>query len=190
MKGHFRFALWKIYAPFDVDQRDYETLERHRFEAMIGQRRDLFEHRYNHSLIHLLRPGQLPSLRRISGADFGNPTPGRNLNMRDVVDLIMKLPCLEGLGFTLHDNEKNYPKIRVTNRHNFAFGLSACSFPFLKTAEITFFHEAPLNQAMRPANLLNDQNYDPLSTALRQTFSQCPSLTSLTLTGVFDSSLF
>lgn len=131
VEGNIRFALWKIYAPIDVDQRDYETHKRHRFETMIEQRRDLFEHHYRHSLIRLLRPDQLPSLRRISEADFGGSTSGRNLNMRVLVDMIVKLPCLESLNFTLYDNEKNYPKIRVANRHSFAFGLSACTFPFL-----------------------------------------------------------
>lgn len=110
--------------------------------------------------------------------------------MRSVIDMIVILLCLEGLRFTLYDNEKNYPKLRVTNRHSFGFGFSICIFPFLQTADITFFHEPPSNQDIKPANLLNAQNYDPLSTAFRQTFSQCPNLTSLTLTGVFDSSLF
>lgn len=192
LNGSVRFALWNIYAPFDSGQRGYETLERHRFEAMLGQRHDLFEHRYNHSLIHLLRPGQLPSVRCVSEAHFDNPTLGRNLDMRCVVDMTMKLPCLESLAFTLNDDEKNFPKIRVENRHSFASGLSRLQFkfPLLKSADLTFFHEAPLNQAMKSADLLNGQNYDPLSTALRQTFSQCPNLTSLNLTGVFDSSLF
>jgi hypothetical protein len=110
--------------------------------------------------------------------------------MRVAVDMIAKFPSLEDLGWTLYDNEKRYPKIRVANRHGFAFVFSDCTFPSLETADITFDHEAPLNQNMKPADLLNNHSYDPLSTALRRTFSQCPNLTHLSLTGVFDSSLF
>jgi hypothetical protein len=43
---------------------------------------------------------------------------------------------------------------------------------------------------MKSVDLLHDHSYDPLSTALRRTFSQCSNLTYLDLTKVFDSSLF
>lgn len=188
MEGSIYLTIGKIYAPFDVSQRDYEMLQQHRFEKMVGKRHDLFEHRYKHSLIHILRPDRLPTLRRVSGTSYS--TSKRNLDMRAVVDMTAKLPSLEDLHWTLHDDEKHHAEIRVTNRHSFASILSTCTFPSLKTAMITFFHESPLNQAMKPADLLGNQSDDPLSTALRQTFSQCPNLTSLDLTGVFDSSIF
>jgi hypothetical protein len=190
IEGSIFFALWEIYASSDRGKRDWKALQQHRFEADVGQRHDLFEHRYMHSLIHLLRLDCLPSIRRVAKANFDNQILGRNLAMRAVVDMAVKFPNLESLSCTLNDDEKHYVENRVINRHSFASVLSDCTFSYLKIADLTFFHESPSNQAMKPADLRGDQSHDPLSTALRLTFSQCPNLTSLTLTGVFDSSLF
>lgn len=188
--GRICLVLGKIFSPSDASQRDFETLQQQRYEAEVGKHHDLFEHRYKHSPINLLRPDSLPSLLRISKASLGNSNGERSLSMRAVVDMTAKLPNLESFGWELYDNEKRYPNLRLTNRDSFASTLSTYTFPSVKTAEITFYHEAPLNQRMKPTNLLGGHTYDPLSTALLRTFSQSQNLTSLTLTGVFDSSLF
>lgn len=189
-EGNIHFTLWGIYSRSDDGKRTFDTLRQHRFEVTFQRDQDLFEHRYMHSLIQLLRVDRLPSIRRVSRAIFGSPSLGRNLAMQTVVDMISKFPKLEIWDCKLYDNEKLYPANRVTNRHSFAFAFSNCTFPSLKTVDITFFHEVPLNQYKKPPDLRCGQSYDPLSTALRLTLSQCPNLTSLTLTGVFDSSLF
>ena len=190
VEGGICLVLGKIYSPSDASQRDFETIQQQRLEAEVGKRHDLFEHRHKHSLIHLLRPDSLPSLHRVSMANLGYSNYGRSLDMRAVVDITAKFSNLGSFGWELYDNEKRDANLRLTNRHSFASALLTCTFPSLKIAEITFYHEAPLNQRMKPANLLGNHTYDPLSTALLRTFSQAQNLTSLTLTGVFDSSLF
>lgn len=190
VEGRLCLLLGKIYSPSDASQRDFETLQQQGYEAKVGKRHDLFEHRYKHSPIHLLRPDSLPSLHLVSMANLGNSNDERSLDMRAVVDMTAKITNLESFGWDLYDNEKRYPNLRLTNRHSFASALSTCTFPSLKTAEITFYHEAPFNQRMKPANLLGDHTCDPLSTALLRTLSQSQKLTSLYLTGAFDSSLF
>ena len=101
-----------------------------------------------------------------------------------------KFPNLESLRWELYDNQKRDPNLRLTNRHSFAAALSTYTFQSFKTLHVTFYHDPPANQRRKQANLLGDHTCDPLSTALIHTFSQSPNLTSLDLTGVFDSSLF
>ena len=189
-EGSVCFTVWGIYTPSDIGKPKFNTLQQHRFEETFASIDDLNDHRYTHSLIHLLRIDRLPPIRRVSRVNYGNSFPGCKLAMQAVVDMTTTFPNLEIWDCTLYDDEKLYPRIRVTNRHSFASAFSGCTFPTLKTVDIRFFHKAPLNQNMKPADLRSGQSYDPLSTALRMTFSQCPILTSLTLTGVFDSSLF
>jgi hypothetical protein len=183
------FVLGNIYSPSDASEHDFETLQQQRFEVDVGQRHDLFEHRYMRKRIRLLRSDSLPSLNRVTIASFSHSTIGRYLDMRAVVDLTAKFPNIESCDCELTDNERRYPDLRLTNRHSFASALSSLTFPFLKTARLTFYHEYSLNQRIKPANLLGDDTCDPLSTALRS-FSQSQNLTPLILAGVFDSSLF
>lgn len=191
LEGSIHLTLWGLCAPFNIRKRDFDLIRRNTIWSS-----DRFEYRYMHSLIHHLRLDRLPSIRRVSMVKFGAPSNfrwayhGRNLAMETVVDMIMKFPNLENWDCILHDNEKFYPAIRVANRHSFASLLSHCTFPFLKIMSINFFHEAPRNQNFEPEDLRGGHSYDPLSTSLRMILSQCPNLTSLTLTGVFDSSLF
>ena len=193
-EGSIFLTLWGLCAPFDIGKHDFDEIRYHFRRRTL--RYEPFALRYLHSLIHLPRLDRLPSLRRVSrfkfGAplDFGDPIHERNLAMPAVVDIIAKFPNLEIWDGTLHDNEKLHVASRVTNRHSFASVLSRRTFPFLRIVNINFFHQASLNQRLKPSDLRDDQFCDPLSTALRMTLSQCPSLTSLTLRGVFDPSLF
>lgn len=188
-EGSVRFEVWGIFERPQIGEPKSDTPQQNRFEEMIASTDNLKDHRCTHSLTHLLRIDRLPSIHRVSTVIFdSNPVP--NLAPQAVVDMTATFPNLEHWGCRLYDVEKLYPRIRVTDRHNFASAFSGCTFPSLKTVDIRFFHEAPLNQNMKPADLRSGQSYDPLSTALRMTFSQCPILTSLTLSGVFDSSLF
>jgi len=184
------FVLGRVYSPSDASECDYETIQQQRLEVELGNRHDLFQHRYMHTPIRLLRSDGLPSLSRVTKASPANSCSVRPLDMRAVVDLIAKFPNLESCVWVLDDDEKRYPDLRLTNRHSFASALSTLTFPFLQTAHLTFSHEPPLDQKFKPANLLGDHTCDPLSTALLCAFSQSQNLTSLTLTGVFDSSLF
>ncbi|KAL9119096.1 MAG: hypothetical protein Q9187_004346, partial [Circinaria calcarea] len=63
--------------------------------------------------------------------------------MRAVVDVTAKLLDFESFGWNLYDNEKRNPKLRLDNHHSFASALPTCTFSSLKTAEITFYYEAP-----------------------------------------------
>ena len=80
--------------------------------------------------------------------------------------MVVKTPKLQSFGWQLYDNEKHYPNVRLVNRYSFASALSTCTLPFLKATEITFYHEAPLDQRTKPTNLLGDRTCDPLSTVL------------------------
>ena len=181
------FVLGRVYSPSDASECDYETIQQQRLEVELGNRHDLFQHRYMHTPIRLLRSDGLPSLSRVTKASPANSCSVRPLDMRAVVDLIAKFPNLESCVWVLDDDEKRYPDLRLTNRHSFASALSTLTFPFLQTAHLTFSHEPPLDQKFKPANLLGDHTCDLLSTALLCAFSQSQNLTSLTLTGVFDS---
>ena len=59
LEGSICLTLEKIYSPSDLNQRDFETRQQRRLEAEVGKRHDLLEHRYEHSLIHLLRANSL-----------------------------------------------------------------------------------------------------------------------------------
>lgn len=195
IEGSICLTLWGLCAPFNIGKYDFNQFRQH-YHRRRPFKHEPFALRYLHSLIHPPRLDRLPSIQRVSrftfGAplDFGDPNHGRNLAMLAVVDLVAKFPNLEVWDRILHDNEKRHPAIRVTNRHIFASVLVHRTFPFVKTIDIDFFHQAPFNQRLKPRNLQGDQFHDPLSTALRVTLSQCPDLTSLALRGVFDPSLF
>lgn len=194
IEGSLCLTLWGLCTPFDIRNHDFNEIRQHFRKGTLRSEPSAL--RYLHSLIHLPRLDHLPSIRRVSrfnfGAplDFNDPIHGCNLAMPAVVDIIAKFPNLEIWDCTLHDNEKLHVASRVTNRHSFASVLSRRIFPFVKIINLSFFHEAPFNQNLTPSDLRDDQFCDPLSTALRMTLSQCPNLTSLTLRGVFDSSLF
>jgi hypothetical protein len=159
-EGRLYFVLGNIYSPSDTAESDFEMLQQ-RFETEVGKRHDLFEHRYMHSRIRLLRPDSLPSLSRVSTVSLANSDGGRSLDMRAVVDLKAKFPTVETCRWELHDNEKHYPDLRLTNRHSFATALSTYTFPSLKTAQLIFYHEPPSDQRVKPANLLGGHICDP-----------------------------
>lgn len=188
MKGSIRFSLRNIYSPNDVGRRGFETLRQQRFEVNTGRRHDLFERRYVRSLIRLLRPDSLPVLRRVSVACLDSMSTTHSLNMRSIVDMTTKLLSLESLSWTLDDHQP-YSNLRRINRNRCASALAPCSFPSLKIAHVEIYHEASSNHKFKPA-VLSNPNHDPLSTAIRLAFSQSHTLTSLTLSGVIDSSLF
>lgn len=82
VKGRICLVLGKIYSPSDASQRDFKALQQQRYEAEVENRHDVFEHRYKHSLIHLLWPESLAGLHRVSTANLDNSNDDRNLDMQ------------------------------------------------------------------------------------------------------------
>ena len=187
-QGSIQFRLGEIFSPMDRNHRNPDILQEDIINKEIGKRRDLFQYRYAHSLIYLLRPDNLPSLCRISRFEVG-PRADRKIDLRAVVDIAAKFSNLQEIYWDLDDNEKRYPALRRASRHGFAEALQAHTFPFLKTATMIFYHESPLSQKGRLANMISppDQSYDPFSAALR---NLSYGLTSLNLKGVIDLPLF
>lgn len=189
--GTLRLWISNIYSPADPFQRGEEKMTKDQEDVMLYGRHDLFEVRYQHSLIHLFRPDSLPTLTRVNHLTILNfSTISRNLDMRAIVDIASKFPNLKNFTCDIFDNENRYAELRAVNRQRFAAALSASNFPRTTNASISFKRLCSENHSLKPANLQGKSDFDPVSKALFDTFSQNHNLTGLYLQGVFDSSLF
>ncbi|CAG8971986.1 hypothetical protein HYALB_00003324 [Hymenoscyphus albidus] len=128
----------------------------------------------------------IPILNCVASVNLG--CGGRTFDASNLVDISLKLPSLESLSWEISEtNDMNDPP--AISRARFATCLSSCTFPKLRQANLNFQYQAPANHNAKPANLVGDQEYDPVSTAIFTAFSQSPNLTSLTLKGTFDATL-
>lgn len=105
------------YSPLDPPYR--ENIERHRYQVTVSlERNDLFERRYEHSFLRLLKPDRLPLVLCISRLK----TPvkveiPRRLDGASVAAIAAKLPNLGVIDWSLSDDEKKFPSLRQQHRY-------------------------------------------------------------------------
>ena len=99
--------LSDVYSPMDGF---------HRARKKFGKRRDLSEHRYEHSFVQLLESPSLPTLSQVSSFRVCAHYP-RRVEPRSAVLLASKLKNLECINWILSDNEKKDPHLHQQNRY-------------------------------------------------------------------------
>lgn len=125
------------YSPMDVDHRENVDVEDQRFQTQLaGGRKDLFEHRYEHSFLRVLRLAELPELLQVTSFYAEELCYNRRIEGSSLAGIAEKFPNLQTIVWAVNDDEKKYPDIRRQHRYgnsniaNAAF-LSRAD-PFLK----------------------------------------------------------
>lgn len=108
--------LSDIYSPMDRFHRDSAKYEEDRELYESDKRSDLWEHRYEHSILQLLEHPKLPTLSCVSSFTLSFIAHG-HVEPRSAILLAMKLSNLQSITIGLHDNEKKHPHIRQQLRH-------------------------------------------------------------------------
>lgn len=80
---------------------------------MAGGRKDLFEYRYEHSFLRLLRADELPPISRISTVENAKDL---RIEGASLAGIGAKMPNLERVVWFVHDDEKKYPEVRRMHR--------------------------------------------------------------------------
>ncbi|KAI4102253.1 MAG: hypothetical protein L6R37_004503 [Teloschistes peruensis] len=147
-----------------MDGYHRDEYDEHREQCEAGKRHDLWEYRYEHSLVRLLEYPELPSLSSPSGFTICLSWPTRNVEPKSALLLAKKLSNVRSITLDLSDNEKEYPHIRQQSRYD------------------------PPNQYSSPPSALlpSEPSTDHLSHAL-YALSQSSTLTSLILKPIFIS---
>ncbi|KAI9766216.1 MAG: hypothetical protein M1839_005006 [Geoglossum umbratile] len=192
----FALDLCEVYSPMDGVHRGLEKYNDDNFQYQLGRRNDLFHHRYEHSIIKILLPEDLPSFSCVSHFRVAVSYP-RTVEPRSIAAMAEKLEGLRNIEWTLNDNEKKYVQVRQENRYtqnlDFAQSLPLLTRPPLQTLRLEYYHEPPSNHSFNPppASLPPNPQIDHLSRSLH-TLTLAPALTDIDLTGpiVISPSLF
>ncbi|PKS12548.1 hypothetical protein jhhlp_000756 [Lomentospora prolificans] len=159
-----------------------------RVEDDSTRKASIHEGRYLHSYIELLHPDKLPVLRRIRELVMLEPRERwwyRNVCPNVPFVLASHMPNLEGIQFTVDDNEERFPDLRKHNRDEAARSIQALSLPNLKRLCLNFLHRRYRNEGASPP-VLHEPGPDPLSLAICQLSLN---LVDVDVSGVFDLSL-
>ncbi|KAI4117730.1 MAG: hypothetical protein LQ338_007500 [Usnochroma carphineum] len=171
----------------DGFHRGSDKYEEDKEQYECGKRCDLWEHRYEHSILRLLEHPRLPTLSFLSSFQISF-CPHRHVEPKSAVLLATKLLGVRSVSLHLSDNERKYPQIRQQSRHDLTTALPTLSGPSLRDFTLGFYHKDPSNQYFSPPSALlpSEPSIDHLSRALH-TLSQSVSLTSLTLNPIVIS---
>ena len=113
----FSFTL-NAYSPMDVDHRQNVDIQEQRFQAQLaGGRNDLFEHRYEHSFLRVLKLAELCQLSQITSFYADKLWYTRRIEGSSLAGIAAKLPNLERISWAVNDDEKRYPVIRQQHRY-------------------------------------------------------------------------
>ncbi|KAL9578751.1 MAG: hypothetical protein Q9212_005523 [Teloschistes hypoglaucus] len=105
-----------IYAPMDGSYR--EKYEEDKEQWASGQRDDLWEHRYEHSILRLLEHPELPFL--LSPSSFNLcmlSCTKRIIEPKSALLMARRLSNVHSIELYLSDEEKKYPHIRQQSRY-------------------------------------------------------------------------
>lgn len=103
-----------MYSPKDCHYRVWEKYQEDRLEWELGRRHDLFQHRYESSLLRLESIEGIQEIPQISSFHI---SPGnRNIEPRLLVRIASKFPNLDSFRWRLEDNEKRDPRSREQTR--------------------------------------------------------------------------
>ncbi|KAK4691316.1 hypothetical protein P7C71_g5656, partial [Lecanoromycetidae sp. Uapishka_2] len=184
--------LYAAFSPMDDGHRGQEKDPKDKSQSAVNKREDLLDHRYEHSVLRLLKTQDLPTVSTISEF-WGDLHEPRSIEPSSVAAIAASFVNLRAIFWTLKDNEKKDTRMRLDDRENFARDLSTITQPSLKTFDLIFHNNWPSNQDFFPAlPLLSTAPYqDELSLALHN-FSQRSSIETIYLGGpiVISPSLF
>lgn len=107
--------LYAPYSPMDGIRRGPEKYKKDKWSSGIGERDDLWEHRYEHSVLRLSNSRDLPSLSSISEL-YGNLHYVRSIEPRSIVEILAKLDNLKSVRVTLKENEKKDRQMQQDDR--------------------------------------------------------------------------
>ncbi|KAI4194958.1 MAG: hypothetical protein LQ350_007477, partial [Teloschistes chrysophthalmus] len=108
--------IYDIYAPMDGFHR--EKYEEHKEQCESWQRDDLWEHRYEHSILRLLEHPELPSLLSPSSFNmYMSSRTSRIVEPKSALLMARKLSNVHSITLNLSDDEKKYPHIRQQSRY-------------------------------------------------------------------------
>ena len=107
--------LYAPYSPMDGYHRGPEKYNKDKWSSDIGERYDLWEHRYEHSVLRLLHPEDLPCLSSIAEL-YGNLHNARSVEPRSIVAILAKLDKLQSVNIELKDNEKKDRQMQQDDR--------------------------------------------------------------------------
>jgi hypothetical protein len=101
-----------VYSPMDYPYR-----KNHREKADSGGRRDLFERRYEYSVLRLLKD-DLPMVSRISRFELLKTVGiSRAVEGAALAAIAAKLPNLQLITWQLNDNDMRFPSLRQQRRY-------------------------------------------------------------------------
>ncbi|KAL9034843.1 MAG: hypothetical protein Q9214_006859 [Letrouitia sp. 1 TL-2023] len=185
--GSFKISLSECYSPMDGRHRGRDQYEEDKEMCDLGKRNDLWEHRYEHSNIHLLEHPEIPILSFVSAFEIG-PELTRRIEPSAAVALARKLPNIKSIRWYLNDNERHKPNVRRLWRNGFAEALSADPIHPLDSFFLEFPFEDPSNHYFTPESVIypEDPSIDHLSCALH-TLSLSTNLRSLKLSNIVIS---
>ncbi|KAL8793235.1 MAG: hypothetical protein Q9195_004171 [Heterodermia aff. obscurata] len=108
--------LCDIYSPMDKFHRDEEKLQEDETQVELGKRYDLWEHRYEHSILKLLDHPELPVLSIVSAFVLGLMAD-RYVEPRSAILMAAKCPRLLSVDIGVYDDEKKDRDVRWRARH-------------------------------------------------------------------------
>lgn len=109
-----RLCIGDCYSPKDCRYRGWEKYQRDRHEWELGRRHDLFQHRYESSLLQL---ESIEGMQEIPQISSFHKSPGhRMIEPRSLARIASKFPNLDSFRWRLNDNEKRDPRLRQQTR--------------------------------------------------------------------------
>ena len=109
-----RLCIGDCYSPKDCRYRGSEKYQEDRHEQEYRRRHDLFQHRYESSLLQLDSIEGIQEIPQISS--FYRSPSCRNIEPRSLAMIASKFPNLESIVWHLQDNEKRDPRLRQQTR--------------------------------------------------------------------------
>ena len=109
-----RLCIGDCYSPKDCRYRGWEKYQEDYHEWEFGRRHDLFQHRYDSSLLQL---ESIEGIQKIPQISSFHKSPGnRNIEPRSLAVIASKFPNLDSFRWRLKDNEKRDPRLRQQTR--------------------------------------------------------------------------
>ena len=106
-----RLCIGDCYSPMD---RRYRGREKHQEDRHNWDRHDLFQHRYESSLLRLESIEGIEEIPQISS--FHRSPSNRTIEPRSLAMIASRFPNLDSLRWKLEDNEKRDPQLRQRTR--------------------------------------------------------------------------
>ena len=113
-----RLCMGDCYSPKDCRYRGWDKYQEDIHEWECGRRHDLFQHRYESSLLQLESVEGIQEIPQISS--FHRSPGNRNIEPRSLAIIASRFPNLDSFRWRLKDNERRDPRSRQQTR----FGVS------------------------------------------------------------------